>query len=67
MNSTRSISQDSKTNKYLFSKKIEIERVFEKHYKKNDKVKALKKTAEELGICINTIYNLRNDKRTKKN
>jgi hypothetical protein len=48
-------------------KKIEIEKVFEKYYNKNDKVKALKKTAEELGICIKTIYNLRNDKGTKKN
>ena len=48
-------------------KKNEIEKVFEKYYKKNDKLKALKKTAEELGICINTIYNMRNDKRTKKN
>jgi hypothetical protein len=48
-------------------KKIEIEKVFEKHYKNNDKFKALEKTAKELGICINTIYNFKNGKPKQKN
>ena len=42
--------------------KKEIEKTFERNYNKLPKTKAIDKTAKDLGICVKTFYNIKNDK-----